>query len=816
MLANKESSNNLKRKFDNLMVDYNFNGIIDTSNYSNETNVIKKQDNNSSDSDSESDSDSSNKSYQNDLHQSESYKNNVTIVAIKFFKDLVVKYDGLESLELLDVLKNKLNIMKRIYLKNRSKNNIFYKRVQSELTYYDTLLNYLKQDYENDPEKFNAYSYLDIFENDFLANQEVNNPTNMIFTILFNDNKTGNKPGNKPGNKQQISNDDEQLVSQFKKLYSSDSTNCCSFEYFLSLDKDQKQNIITKFTEIKENDKDIYVPNMMKVINWSTSNYNKSLILSKISQFENLQGSSEYYKLKTWINKIMKVPFGEYITPVVSKSSKPLEIKNYLHTVRSEFDQNIYGHSATKDQLIKIIAQSITNPEEGGNVFALEGPPGVGKTAIIHDGIAKALNRPFAFISLGGATDASFLEGFDYTYEGSNHGRIIDVLIQTKCMNPIIYFDELDKVSDTPKGEEIINILMHLTDTTQNFHYNDKYFGGINFDLSKVIMIFSFNDASRVSRILKDRMKIIKVKGYKLEDKVTITTDYVLPKLIKSIGLDDSKVKFYKEIIEFIIDNYTNEGGVRKLKEVLNDILLEINLRKLESFTNEDAIVITKDLIEKDILKKKRKIEHLLISKEPKVGVVNGLWANSYGVGGLIPIECSWVPSQTKLNLELTGMQGTVMKESMMVARTVSWKILPKNIKEKVNKQWKKSFEHGIHIHCPDGATPKDGPSAGGAITTCLISLLTGIQVDNKIAMTGEINLKGQITAIGGLEEKLFGAKKAGAKLVLCPKENSKDLTEIREKYKTLFDDGFKVEMVDNIWTILEKVLVKKINFVRF
>lgn len=253
-------------------------------------------------------------------------------------------------------------------------------------------------------------------------------------------------------------------------------------------------------------------------------------------------------------------------------------------------DSEVYGHQATKDQLVKILAHTITNPQEGGNVFALQGPPGIGKTALIQDGISKALGRPFAFISLGGATDASFLEGHDFTYEGSQPGRIVEILQQAKCMNPVIYFDELDKVSETAKGDEIINILMHLTDSTQNSHFNDKYFGGINFDLSKAIIIFSFNEEHKVSRILRDRMKIIRVKGYKMLDKINIGRDYLIPKLIKQIGLDDIKLNITDELLEFMIDTYTNEGGVRKLKEMLNDIFLEINLRKLEG--NHDWITL--------------------------------------------------------------------------------------------------------------------------------------------------------------------------------------------------------------------------------
>ena len=227
-------------------------------------------------------------------------------------------------------------------------------------------------------------------------------------------------------------------------------------------------------------------------------------------------------------------------------------------------------------------------------------------------------------------------------------------------------------------------------------------------------------------------------------------------------------------------------------------------------------ITITKEMIDTDFLKKKRKVEHLQINKVASVGIVNGLWANDYGVGGLIPIECCWVPAKEKLDLELTGMQGKVMKESMSVARTIAWRILPTSVKEKLNEKWAKTYDYGVHIHCPDGATPKDGPSAGGAITTCLISLLTNIPVNNKIAMTGEINLKGQITAIGGLEEKMFGAKKAGAELVLCPFENKKDLDEIIEKYPTLFNDKFKAKTITNIWEILDTVFVSKLDYTKF
>lgn len=681
---------------------------------------------------------------------------------------------------------------------------------------YTDVYNMIKKEYAKKKEKFNISNWVnsEIKKRDRKTNIAKDN--DFLFTIIYPQPITGNISG---WGGQPIK--DQELVTEFTNLYKQDASHKNGTEYFKELNTKDKKNFLKRLREIKKIDGDLdNKPNMAKILECETTNNNKSIILSKINTFENLKGSSEYFKLKSWITKVMKVPFGKYILPPVNKNEGSEKIKNYLQSVRKNLDQDIYGHETTKNQLIKILAHTIANPSEGGNIFALQGPPGVGKTALIQDGISKALGRPFTFICLGGATDACFLEGHDYTYEGSNHGRIVELLHQAGCMNPVIYFDELDKVSETAKGEEIINILMHITDVTQNSHFNDKYFGGIDFDLSKAIIIFSFNDEQKISRILRDRMKIIKVKGYKMFDKINIAKNYLLPKLMKQIGLD-IEIKFSDEILEYIIDNYTYEGGVRKLKETLNDILLEINLRKLEDNTIlgkkiKDTLMITKEMLENDFLKKKHKIEHLKINKIPHIGQVNGLWANEYGVGGLIPIECCWIPAKEKLHLELTGMQGKVMQESMMVARTIAWRIIPDEIKEKLNTKWQTSFDYGIHIHCPDGSTPKDGPSAGGAITTCLISLLTGIPANNKIAMTGEINLKGQITKIGGLEEKIFGAKKAGAEIVLCPAENQKDLEEILEKFPALINNNFIIKTVNYIWEILDLVLTQKLEYNKF
>jgi ATP-dependent Lon protease len=308
-------------------------------------------------------------------------------------------------------------------------------------------------------------------------------------------------------------------------------------------------------------------------------------------------------------------------------------------------------------------------------------------------------------------------------------------------------------------------------------------------------------------------MYLIRTKGFKMADKLKISNNYLLPDIMERCGFKNTNVRFEEEAIRFIINNYTYEGGVRKLKENLLEITREVNLRKLNNSKILGKKVrfplkISKKMIVDDIFKKKNVYNFTKIHKEPRVGCVNGLYASDNGEGGVTQIETTRVPSESALSLTLTGSQGKVMKESMSVAKSVAWTLLPSRLKSKLNNEWKKTGNKGVHIHCPEGATPKDGPSAGAAITTALVSLFTGIPVNNKIAMTGEINLNGRVMEIGGLDDKVIGAKKAGAELVLCPKDNKKDLEKIRESNYNPEDKTFKIVMVDNIWEVLKYALV--------
>jgi ATP-dependent Lon protease len=278
----------------------------------------------------------------------------------------------------------------------------------------------------------------------------------------------------------------------------------------------------------------------------------------------------------------MHIPFDKYRNLPINISDGVEKCHDFMENAKNILDAAVYGLNDAKMQIMQMLGQLVTNPRAIGTSIAINGPPGTGKTSLVKEGISKILDRPFAFIALGGATDSSFLEGHSYTYEGSMWGKIVQILIDSKCMNPVIYFDELDKISDTPKGEEIAGILTHLTDTTQNSQFHDKYFAEIDFDLSKCLFIFSYNDESKINPILKDRMYRIQTKGYEKKQKTIIANDYLLPKIREQVKFVKEDITIPDETIHYMIENYCNkEDGVRNLKRCLEIIYTKLNLYRL-------------------------------------------------------------------------------------------------------------------------------------------------------------------------------------------------------------------------------------------
>jgi ATP-dependent Lon protease len=326
-------------------------------------------------------------------------------------------------------------------------------------------------------------------------------------------------------------------------------------------------------------------------------------------------GNGEYYKLKNWVDTFMRVPFGKYVSLPINISDGVDKCHDFMEKAQKTLDNAVYGLNDAKMQIMQMLGQLITNPTALGTAIAIQGPMGTGKTTLVKEGISKILNRPFAFVALGGATDSSFLEGHSYTYEGSTWGKIVQILIDSKCMNPVIYFDELDKISDTPKGEEIAGILTHLTDTSQNNQFHDKYFSEIDFDLSKCLFIFSYNDESKINPILKDRMYRIHTKGYSVKQKNVIAGNYLLPKIREQVKFSIEDIIIPEQSVNYIVDNHCNkEDGVRNLKRCLEIIYTKLNLyRLMKPGTNlfeedmslkvEFPFTVTKDVVDKLIKK---------------------------------------------------------------------------------------------------------------------------------------------------------------------------------------------------------------------
>ena len=384
-----------------------------------------------------------------------------------------------------------------------------------------------------------------------------------------------------------IEEDDDELYIPKKKRRASESDigsikkkNHYKDLYFMKLSKKDQSNILKKETEIY-NYFNLNVPLRYNIINSNLPLGTKSLILQKIDQFDKMsQEENEYQKLYKWINSLSKIPFNSFSKLTIEM--KPTKIQKFLIESYQNLNKTIYGQFNAKNKIMQILAQWISNPQSMGQIIACQGPAGVGKTSLIKNGVSNVLNKPFCFYALGGANDISILEGHSYTYEGATYGRLLEMLMESKVMNPIIFFDELDKISADEKGNNIENLMIHLTDQSQNMNIQDKYFSGIELDYSKCLMFFSFNHIEKINPILKDRLTIVKFDGYDIDEKIVILKDYLLNQMIKNIGLCLNDIVFKDDIIHYVIEKYSNqEEGMRDTKRVFEELLLRINLLKL-------------------------------------------------------------------------------------------------------------------------------------------------------------------------------------------------------------------------------------------
>jgi ATP-dependent Lon protease len=696
----------------------------------------------------------------------------------------------------------------------------------------------------------------------------------------------------------------------------------------------------------------------------------KAYVIEKLS--ESKSSGDNNYKAQMAINALMNYPWKSKNAKSEYEEIRKCHNKSreYMKNVAYQLDNSVYGHSKTKKLLLEMVAKWLQNPESSGQAVGLVGPPGCGKT-LLAQSISKALNIPFVMIPLGGANDANDLIGHNYTYSGAQYGMIVRQMIKANNWRCVMLFDEVDKACSKNGSNEIFNVLIHITDQTNNNKFQDKFFSSsIEFDLSGVLMIFSYNDSDKIDPILMDRIFEIDVKPYSINDKVSIVKNYMFKELCQTIGFRPESITLSETNIRYIIEKYTTEAGVRELKRKLETILLKLNidriyikgpfkkllsrkiniykhlqkknnssdklnsidkinkidkidksnLKKYEtSFSilhdndssfndslmdNDDNVMKLNNLLRDDSQTWKKKSSQDIINlndtsninddiaydddiladdtlvalvdnkndsdsyeysdnecqnlqkyidhnnnslkdeindaimndvfnmnieygvyiskklihrylnlpplhitevhKKNLIGVINGLYATTIGLGGILPIQIlpNYFGDNTNeddIKLKLTGSQGKVMKESVHCALSAALRILSEDHKKNILKK----FPNGFHIHAPDGATPKDGPSAGCAFATAFVSIIIGKKINREIAMTGEIELTGRVTKIGGLIYKLTGAKKAGIKKIFICDENKDDFNKIKKTNHELFESNFEIVIVNHLIEIV-------------
>jgi ATP-dependent Lon protease len=518
--------------------------------------------------------------------------------------------------------------------------------------------------------------------------------------------------------------------------------------------------------------------------------------------------SGEAHVVQSYLEWVLELPFGKF-------TKKSLSVED----VSMELDKDHYSLEKPKERIVEFFSvrelamlRGVKQKEIGGVILCFAGPPGVGKTSLANS-IATALGRPLVRMALGGLEDVNELRGHRRTYVGAMPGRLVQGLIEAKSMDPVIVLDEIDKIGRSMRGDPTA-ALLEILDPEQNSKYRDYYLN-FNIDLSKAIFIATANDVGRIPAPLRDRMEFIGLNSYTPKEKFEIARRYLIPQELKKHALKRREFSISDKALKMLIDEYTREAGVRNLRRKIASLMRKA-ARKLLEERSRNSIAITKKNLEK--YAEKKVFEISLVDAKPQVGVVNGLAWTAVG-GDVLTIEA--IKIKGKGTLQLTGSLGDVMKESVRIAHSVV-KILidekkleitpsaiPHTVKEREERIELDSSEvykrYDLHIHVPEGATPKDGPSAGIAMVSAIASILSEKKIDNKVAMTGEVTLTGKVLPIGGLKEKLIAAYKAGVKKALIPvKNHERDLEDIPDEVK----EHIRIIGVSNVEEVLKEALL--------
>lgn len=545
-------------------------------------------------------------------------------------------------------------------------------------------------------------------------------------------------------------------------------------EYFL---REQMRVIQEQLGEDEENEAFKYTSDIMSL---KINEKNRDKLLKEADRLAKLPSASqEAFVIKNYLDTVLELPWGKFTKTKMS-----------VEKAESILDRDHYGLKKVKERIVEFLAVHMLNPEIKGQIICLAGPPGIGKTSIAKS-VAKAMGRKYVRVSLGGVRDEADIRGHRKTYVGAMPGRIITALQQVGTSNPLILFDEIDKLCNDMKGDPS-SAMLEVLDSEQNSEFRD-HFLEVPFDLSKAVFITTANDVGNIPSPLLDRMELIELPSYTAEEKFHIAKDHLVPKQLKEHGMKGTQLKISDDALNDMILYYTKEAGVRGLERVIASICRK-GAKKIASGEAKRITVKAKDL--QNWLGIRKYISDFN-SKKDQIGVVNGLAWTSVG-GTLLPIEVIHLEGSGKT--EVTGSLGDVMTESSKIA--VSY---VRSVADKygIDKEFYKNRD--IHIHAPEGAVPKDGPSAGVTMTTALVSALSGRKVRADVAMTGEITLHGDVLPIGGLREKTMAAYKAGIKTVIIPAANKPDLEEVDDAVK----NAVEFVLAENLSEVLDTALVE-------